>query len=392
MRYLNHFPFCGWPAAPYRWLYILVVPAAIATGQEAVAQASYPDTALARFEAELLAEPFDSLPFLNQEAVGRMALALADIRSQHASVKNIVARRERRAITLLLTDTATGALRSRMPSPPLDSFAISRTVRQIGIGAIDSLNAKLGATSTQIVLIGTTLAYLSPQLPRSLNIRVIARMYEELSDVKYVTDELIPITQDHQIHHFRKAGEWFFVFEHFWCMDYGYCPKNSYFYVIYNPVDRRSTLVDTVAPGMLSPSSVRLWNVPGLRSFAPFGGYGDLLVALADSRWWIRLHALQAVGVVLSQLAGRPDQGWSGSSRAQIYDTVRSSLRSTLLTIARRVDDDDPDVAAGAEQVLRGFTGQEFGAGSDSRIRWIEFIESTYHDEPKSSAHGTSGA
>lgn len=325
---------------------------------------------LFRHNATLLLQGSTIDGFLSEASIDSVELALLRLHARHSEIRGHHFTMQGAPRTLSVRLSAEGrAQLDQCPGARALRTGTAVRVRSICLPGLDSLNALYGASRIH----AWSERALTILFDAALDLRAVARHYAALPAVESASPGNNLFGPGGYGFLLRKPGRWHFVFVRAWGDCPSGCAYRHYRYYTYSLADGR-----THAEGELLPDSIRRdriyrWGIPREGLLQPFEEYADLERALADSAWWVRRHAIDALRWVLTRSTVEPM--WSHMAHAtdhfsQLRQAVEARRKEVLLLIVERLADEDEEVRQAAKHALEAITGQTLGSPEAWR-QWL---------------------
>ena len=168
------------------------------------------------------------------------------------------------------------------------------------------------------------------------------------------------------------------MFKHGW----GDCPSgciNNHFF--YFEVDTAAGTIKKhgeLKPGIAQFGKINLWGVPARFAVAPFKDFDAVLKAANHEDWWVALHAVEVIGMML---AGRktPMYGEDRDAHLARFNRVRDGVQQrqgvTHGVLVRGLEHKDPDVRKRALWHLRRISKLKHGGDKAGIGAWEAWLE-----------------
>ena len=249
-----------------------------------------------------------------------------------------------------------------------------------GFPALDKLGKELGAT-----------IYPSPdpghiwivRHAKDFDVLAVCRRYEALAEVQ----EAFPNPYlGHGDHIFLKprGDKLLFVFKQ---LDRSVA-RSIYGDHYYFEVDTKAGTIKKRGELPLAESfgKINLWGVPARFPVTPFEDFDAVLKAFEHEDWWVRLHALNVVGHLLSERAEAlygEDTGVNEERYHHVRDGVRNRPAAAYGVLLRGLEADDPDVRRYALVHLRNLSRLMHGGDAKGIAAWKVWVKSKKLDMRK---------
>lgn len=220
-----------------------------------------------------------------------------------------------------------------------------------GNQSIDSLTSIYQMTDVEIHSLFFILNFAYP-----LKIPLLADRYEAIPGVIYAEANGY-IGDGDNIECFKKNNLWHLAFSRGW----GDCPAgciDRYYWYVTVDENRLAQLVDERERDFSNPY-IYLWNIPPRYAATVFSDADEILyTARSASEWWIRRHAIEAIGRFFTY-----EYPWVGEDldNSTLFESIRNDLlsnkREVIEVLIQLLNDPDPDVKASAQWALNKSLG-----------------------------------
>jgi hypothetical protein len=224
-------------------------------------------------------------------------------------------------------------------------------VRHSGLASLDRLVRRYRGRYCKTGLEDTSI--LSVLFPRPMDMRSLQREFDALPGI--ASSPNMSLGGGDDIIFKPRGDKWHFIFKRGWEHSLGYPLKQHYHYYTYEPDSGRVVKKAQLPPEMRFSGIIHLWGVPGRRSVRPFVSLQDLRAKAAHKNWWVRLHAVDVLGFLLTNPAhsrlGEDDQPKGHFKK--LRDEVRSNHQRALGSLRKASFDTDREVRQTASRAFK---------------------------------------
>ncbi|MBU1536308.1 hypothetical protein KKF84_13365 [Myxococcota bacterium] len=238
-----------------------------------------------------------------------------------------------------------------------------------GIKALDTLNAQTGVNRVEIMDLGIgTITFSTP-----VDTVAMTRRYEKIQGLKNVTSN--PLMGDGaRLFPIRKGGLVHLVFYWGWGDCPAGCINKRYAHFTYDPSTRLITARFKEAK-QLTAKGFYLWNAGNRFAASPFGTLKNVLAKTADSRWWMAIHAVEALGLLLRAPRYRPyDDTKAKAVYTAMLSQTKKNRKGALNALVTALSHKDPDVVAAAHRQLKKISSLSYGKDARGIIQWKGWV------------------
>ncbi|MBL7067905.1 MAG: T9SS type A sorting domain-containing protein [Candidatus Marinimicrobia bacterium] len=224
-----------------------------------------------------------------------------------------------------------------------------------GNQTIDSLTSAYQMISVEVHSSFFVLNFAQP-----LKMSLLSNIYEAIPGVIYAEPNGY-IGDGDNIECFKKNNIWHLIFSR----GFGDCPAGCiYRYYWYVTVDENLIvqLIDERERDFRVPY-IYLWNIPPRYAATVFSGTDEILsTAQSASEWWIRRHAIEAIGRLFIN-----EYPWVGEDldNSALFESIRNGIVSNkqevIEVLIQLLNDPDPDVRTSAQWALNKSLGLDGG-------------------------------
>jgi len=287
---------------------------------------------------------------VNQELKRQVLQALRAIRAQHPEARQLHAY-GRHTLDHMLVFLDKGREAIAVRHMKRDDKNLPYLVRQrSGIESLDGLVRRYGGRYCQTGLDDTSI--LGVLFPRPMDMRTLQKEFDALPGIG--SSPNMSMGDGNDIVFKPRGDKWHFVFKRGWDhMDI--CPtKEHYHYYTYEPESGTVVKNGELPTKMRWSGIIYLWGVPYRRSVKPFASWQDLRAKAAHKDWWVRLHAVDVLGFLLTNpkntRMGEDDHPKGHFEK--LRDDVRGNRQDALKSLRKALLDTDKEVRRTATKAL----------------------------------------
>lgn len=311
-------------------------------------------------DAQILAQGISDNGFLDSEHVSKLRDILSRIREKYPETINIHAN-EHFALKKIVIDVSKQNLDKLKNDPTW--LALNDTYKLV---PEEDYTEYLNKT-VEIVLESST----------QLDIPSVVRIYFSKIPFILASPDYIACCEGNDIVVLKKGNFYYFAFLDVENDTSGKEKHNSYYYIRYNHIDDSISMVGSYMYNS-KPPDFHLWGIPRRYLTTPFKDYDDLIEKTHKGKWWINLHAVYILGILLiSTNEAIPLFGEDDLTKFKsLLNEVKRRDRESILALAKTLRNPDKDVRVAARSYLVLATGNDFGFGEKSVHRWKKWLDS----------------